>query len=93
MMSPLTAKYEAFSKAGTDMVKFEEFLAYAEKQKAVDRRYNRKVIRKVTSVPEDKIDAFILFCKLDRDFVINAEDYDLLLAIKNCERKFLASRK
>jgi aspartate/methionine/tyrosine aminotransferase len=70
------------------MAHFEEFLQYAEKQKAVDRRYNKKVVKKVTNLPDEDLDAFMLFCRPDKDFVINAPDYDLYEAIKKCADDF-----
>ena len=88
IMSPLTAMYQAWSKEGQDMAHFEEFLQYAEKQKAVDRRLNKKVVKKVTNLPDEDLDAFMLFCRPDKDFVINAPDYDLYEAIKKCADDF-----
>lgn len=88
MMSPLTAMYEEWSKAGIEMQKFEDFLQYAETQKAIDRRYNRKVIKQVTDIDESNMDEFILFCKLDRTFILTAPEYDLFLAIRKCADEF-----
>lgn len=88
LMSPLTAMYQEFSKEGRDAAKFEEFLAYMEKQKLVDRRYNRTLVKKATRIPEIQIDEFMLFCRPDKDFVINASDYDLIQTVQNCEQEF-----
>ena len=93
LMSPLTAIYQQFSKEGQDMAHFEEFLAYMEKQKLVDRRYNRDVVKRVTKIHELQLDEFMLFCKLNKDFVIEASEYDLIKAIQDCERNFLAQQK
>jgi hypothetical protein len=93
MMSPLTAMYEAFSKEGQDMVRFEEFLQYSERLKQVDKRYNKKVIKRVTGLPDSQLDAFILYCKLDHDFILQAQEYDLLLAIKKCADNFAVLKK
>lgn len=90
MMSPLTAMYEAWSKEGQDMQKFEEFLQFAEEQKAVDRRYNKKVIKKITEIEDEDLDEFIRFCKIDRYFIITAQEYDLYAAIKKCGDEFNA---
>jgi hypothetical protein len=87
-MSPLTAMYEAWSKNGLEMQKFEDFLHYAEMQKEVDKRYNRKVIKQISGLDETDLDDFILFCKIDRQFILSSPDYDLYLAIKECADNF-----
>ncbi len=93
LMSPLTAIYQQFSKEGQDMAHFEEFLAYMEKQKLVDRRYNRDVVKRVTKLHELQLDEFMLFCKLNKDFVLEASEYDLIKAIQDCERNFSLQQK
>lgn len=91
-MSPLTAMYEAWAKEAQDMQKFEEFLQYAEAQKEVDRRYNKAVIKKVTGLDDAYLDDFILFCKIDRNVILNAEEYDLYVAIRKCNDEFQAQQ-
>lgn len=93
LMSPLTAIYQQFSKEGRDMAHFEDFVAYMEKQKLVDKRYNRNVIKRVTKLHELQLDEFMVFCKLNKDFVIESSDYDLIKAIQDCERNFMAQQK
>jgi hypothetical protein len=92
LMSPLTAMYQQFSKEGKDAVKFEEFMAYMEKQKQADRRYNREFVKRVTNLDDKYLDEFMLFCKLNRDFIIAAPEYDLVLATQKCAKEFKASR-
>lgn len=92
LMSPLTAMYQQFSKEGKDAVKFEEFMAYMEKQKQADRRYNREFVKKVTNLEEKYLDEFMLFCKLNRDFIIAAPEYDLVQATQKCAKEFKSSR-
>lgn len=93
LMSPLTAIYQQFSKEGRDMAHFEDFVAYMEKQKLVDKRYNRNVVKRVTKLHELQLDEFMVFCKLNKDFVIESSDYDLIKAIQDCERNFMAQQK
>jgi len=93
LMNPLTAMYQQFSKEGKDAVRFEEFMAYMEKQKLADRRYNRNMVKRVTNLPDMQLDEFMCFCKLDKDFVNHASDYDLISAIKECLPNFRSNRK
>lgn len=88
LMNPLTALYQQFSKEGRDAARFEDFLYYMEKQKLVDRRYNRSFVKKATGLPDIQLDEFMVFCKPDKDFVISASEYDLIAKVQQCAKEF-----
>jgi hypothetical protein len=88
IMSPLTALYMEYSKAGQDMKKFEEFVRHAEMLKQVDKRYNKKSIKRATGLSDEYLDDYILYCKLDRKFILSASDYELILAMRQCADRF-----
>lgn len=88
MMSPLTALYMEYSKEGLDRKRFMEFVRHAEMLKQVDRRYNKKTIKRATGLDDEYLDDYILFCKLDRSFILSSSDYDLILAMRQCADRF-----
>lgn len=88
IMSPLTALYMEYSKAGQDMKKFDEFVRHAEMLKQVDRRYNKKSIKRATGLDDEYLDAYIMYCRMDRNFVLSASDYELILAMRQCADRF-----
>ncbi|MES2560336.1 MAG: hypothetical protein V4590_11375 [Bacteroidota bacterium] len=92
MMSPLTAIYMEYSKEGMDRKRFMEFMRHAEMLKQVDRRYNKKTIKRATGLEEEYLDAYILYCKLDRAFILSSSDYDLILAMRQCADRFRAEK-
>ncbi len=92
IMSPLTAMYMEYSKAGQDMKKFEEFVRHAEMLKQVNTRYNHRTIRHATGLDEEYVDDYILYCKLDRAFILNSSDYELILAMRKCAESFKAEK-
>jgi len=92
IMNPLSAMYEAWSKEGEDMRKFEDFLHYAEQQKAIDKRYNKKIVKQITDIDEEDLDEFMMFCKMDRMFILTAQEYDLVEEIKKWGDKFKAKK-
>jgi hypothetical protein len=92
LMSPLTAMYMEYSKAGQDMKKFEEFVRHAEMLNLVNTRYNHRTIRRATGLEEEYVDDYILFCQLDKAFILNSSDYDLILAMRQCATKFKAEK-
>lgn len=93
LMNPLTAMYQEFSKEGRDAARFEDFLYYMEKQKLVDRRFNREFVKKATGLPEIQLDEFMVFCKPDKDFVISASEYDLIAKVQQCAKDFNLKRR
>lgn len=92
LMSPLTAMYQQFSKEGRDAVQFEEFLAYAERQKQADRRYNRDFVKRVTKLDDKYLDEFMLFCRLDKEFIIASSEYELIQSTQKCAKEFKVKR-
>jgi len=84
----ITELYYQFSKAGKDMVRFEEFVNYYRDLQEAEKRYNRDVAKRVTGLDEFYLDDFMLFCRLDREFVKTASEYDLYKAINDCSKQF-----
>jgi hypothetical protein len=92
LMSPLTALYMEYSKEGQDMKRFEEFVRHAEMLKQVDKRYNKKTIKRATGLDDEYLDAYIMYCKMDRSFILSASDYELILAIRQCADRFRVAK-
>lgn len=88
LMSPLTAIWNEYSKSGQEMKKFEEMLRHAELLKQVDARYNKKTIKRATGLDDAYLDDYILFCKMDRTFILTSSDYELVLAMRDCAKRF-----
>jgi hypothetical protein len=88
LMSPLTALYMEYSKEGQDRRRFMEFVRHAEMLKQVDRRYNKKTIKRATGLEDEYLDAYIVYCKLERSFILSSSDYDLILAMRQCADRF-----
>lgn len=88
IMSPLTALFNEYSKEGQDMKHFEEFVWHAEMLKQVNTRYNKKSIKRATGLSDEYLDDYILFCAIDRAFVLNASEYDLILSMRECAKRF-----
>lgn len=88
LMNPLTALWNEYSKEGRDMRKFEEFVRHAEMLKQVNSRYNKKAIKRATGIDDEHLDDYILFCKMNKAFVLTASDYDLIKAMRECGDRF-----
>lgn len=92
LMNPLTAMWYEYSKAGKDIAHFKEFVRHAEMLKQVNTRYNPKRIQHATGLDPEYIDEYIMFCNLDRSFILNSSDYELILAMRECAGRFKAAK-
>lgn len=88
----ITEMYYQFSKEGKDMVHFEEFYAFIQEQRQIDQKYNRELVKKVSNVPDIYLDELMMHCRPEKSFALKAEEYDMLLHIKNCSDKFKAQK-
>ncbi len=57
-------------------------------QEKVDERYTDDLIIRATGLKEEQVLEFKKFCNLPNYFVLNSNDYDLVLAIKACHSDF-----
>jgi hypothetical protein len=84
----ITEMYYQFSKAGQDMVHFEQFVAYYRELQEVEKRYNREIAKRISGLDDYYMDEFMMHCRLDKEFVKTASDYDLYKAINDCSKNF-----
>jgi hypothetical protein len=84
----ITEMYYEFSKAGQDMVKFEQFVKYYREQQVIDTKYNKEVVKRITRLDEFFLDEFIIFCRPDRQFLLTAPEYDIYKHILDCNERF-----
>lgn len=74
-----------------------EKLVEIEKADHLERMYNEKfsdsLIHKITGLKGQEIEDFKKFCRIDRNFVLSANDYDLITRIKTFNELYKRSRK
>lgn len=88
--NPITAlSYLIPSKARKRKEKFGEQLAYWEKEKHIDYRYNPELVAKLTSLESPELDTFMLAYRPSYNFLLSASDYDLMLFIKQSYAKYV----
>lgn len=72
--------------------KLMRLIALYREQEKVDARYNLKLIMRATGLNEADATALKAWCNLPNYFVLNSNDYDVILAIKNCYQEFKNQR-
>ena len=64
---------------------YAEILKRAERQRVIDKKYNREVIYSITHLSDDEITEFMGFCNFSEDYLFETTEYDILVKI---EEKF-----
>lgn len=68
--------------------KIERLRALYYEQEMVDHKYTNELVVRATGMPVKRVSDFKKFCNLPHYFILNSNDYDLVLAIRNCYEDF-----
>ncbi|HEY4787094.1 MAG TPA: hypothetical protein VIH57_13645 [Bacteroidales bacterium] len=86
--SPVTALYMLFSKEGKSLRRLQ---AAKERDKVflfTYQKFNRDIVAEITGLSGNLLDKFMLYCKPDDQFLIQANDYDIHLRVLEDYEKF-----
>lgn len=86
--SPISFILDRFSKRAKYEWQVQQAQQEATYQKALSRKYNRAMIEEITGLNEERLDEFILFCRLEDRFIEKSNEYDIIVAISHCYRDF-----
>jgi hypothetical protein len=75
-------------KKNKSMLKFQERLMEQERDKFVDHRFNKALVRRLTNLDGEDLDRFMLRYRPSYEFTLNASDYDFQLFIKKAYEVF-----
>ena len=88
LANPVSLLWEWFSKEGKEKRKLKEILARDEIRTSVDKRFDSELIWELTGLYGEELENFKAYCNLPEGFVIQASEYDFLLAVKTCYYKY-----
>jgi len=80
--SPFSFLYYNLSKTERSRRRVYELRNEKEQYSIIDQKINRQKIQIWTSLPEKDLDAFILFCDFSFNYMLNTNEYDLILRVK-----------
>jgi len=73
--------------------KLQRMLQMYYESQAVEQKYNVNLVMRATGLSEEKAHDLMKFCNIPDYFVLNSNDYDVILAIRNCYSEYLQYRK
>jgi hypothetical protein len=79
---PIPSRYDI------QMQHYNEVLKKEERQRVIDKKYNRDIIFRVTRLPEDEITQFIGFCNFSEQYLYSATPYEILVSIEEKFKKY-----
>lgn len=93
MGGPLTAIGNLFSKEVKEKKKMAKITKEYDLYKSVSNKYNKKIVMDITGLPEDKVEDFMEFCKMDEGYLKKATEYEIAVVINRCLNDFDALEK
>jgi len=62
--------------------KVEELKRQDELNKLAEQKFNKDLVKKITGLDGTQLDDFYTYCKFDRDFILQRNEYDLIIIVK-----------
>ncbi|MEM8568277.1 MAG: carboxypeptidase-like regulatory domain-containing protein [Bacteroidota bacterium] len=87
-ISFIASKFSREEKEKKMVAKYQKQVDY---QKQIRAKYNQSVVIELTGLPEDKVEEFMEFCKLNDGFLGPASEYEIAIAVNKCLVDFQAT--
>ncbi len=71
------------------MLRFQQRLLDQEREKYIDHRFNKGLVKKLTSLEGDSLDQFMIKYRPTYEFTVGTSDYDFQLYIKSAADQYL----
>ena len=89
---PFSAVQNMFSKEAKEIRKYQEAIKDYPREMTIATKYNREIVKEITGLENEELNDFMLFCKVPDDFILSANDYEIVLAVNNCYKDFLKAQ-
>jgi hypothetical protein len=91
--SPLTELFSGSNQKLQEYIKLTHLIELYREQQLVDEKYTDDIIMRSTGLSLTQVPEFKKFCNLPNYFILNSNDYDLVIAIRECNKEFRRSKK
>lgn len=81
--SPLTGLHELFSKDAAHARHFNAYMQRENEQTAISKKYNKSLVKRITNLPDEDVENFMLIYQPSYDQVQKWNDYDVITYIKD----------
>lgn len=77
-----------FSNEIKEFRKLKKLRAKEGRNKAIERKYNRKFISRITTLEGQLLDEFMIYCDFSEDFLFETNEYELIVAVQKKLQRF-----
>lgn len=88
LLNPISFLSSKFSREVKEQKKLAEHQQQENYQNLIKAKYNESIVLELTGLPEDKVEEFMTFCKLEDSFIGRASEYEIAVAINRCLSDF-----
>jgi len=88
LLNPASLLWEWFSKEAKEKKKLKQILKQEEIRRMIDDRFDSGLIWELTGLYGNELERFKVFCNFPSSFVLYANEYDFLIAVKTCYYKY-----
>jgi len=88
LANPMALLWDWFSREGKEKRKLKEILKQDDIRKQVDKRFDSDLIWELTGLYGEEFERFKVYCNLPAGYILTANEYDFLIAVKNCYYKY-----
>lgn len=88
LLNPISLLHSKLSREIKEQQKLTEYRQQENYQNLIKAKYNESVVLELTGLPEDKIEEFMNFCKLEDSFIGRASEYEIAVAVNRCLNDF-----
>ena len=86
--SPITLLYNRFSRYGKNQRKLAKWMEADNKEAAYKARLNPEYVSELTGLQGPELDDFMLYCHPPLQFILTAEEYDVVVSVLDCFKTF-----
>jgi len=86
--SPITMLFNQFSREGKTRRKLGRLMQADSKEASYKARLNPEYVSELTGLQGPELDDFMLYCHPPLQFILTAEDYDVVVSVLDCLKKF-----
>lgn len=85
---PFSFLYDQFSREAKESRKLDTFRKTRDEYAAIDKKYNLEVVQRITQLSKEDAEAFMRFCTFEHNFLVEATEYELAVAMLDCLESF-----
>ena len=86
--SPISFLSDKLGKRARTERKFEAAKKQDQRWFRYSSKYNKEIVSRITGLKDQALDDFMEFCSLSESFILESNEYEIIVAVNNCYQNF-----